>query len=446
MSSRFTFLRSLLLGFGLLLLAGMEAQRATGQPAPLSTVSDRVQSRSRSGQFVVTALAAEPPRTRQILNLETNRDYVRLDPTLLPVSCERIKDGVYSKLGVAAAWKGTIFVTLYPARSIEDNVTITPVDFQDGWRYRVELPSLVNRWDFVRAMVHVILLEMANRGALEHSAEIPPWLTEGLAQHLMLSKESEIILRQPGNTGQGLRLVTANVETRTRTPLELAHRILQANPPLTFQQLSWPQTEQVEGDQAPLYRSSAQLFVSDLLEMDDGRAAIQAMLSSLPDYYNWQFAFMRAFRAHFQRPLDVEKWWALHFEHFTGRDLSQTWAGDQSGQKLEAALHSPVQVRVGANDMPMHMDVSLQTVIREWDKPRQSIVLEQKLRELEALQLRLATNYVELTSLYRQVLAVYLQNRDHHALPFRKKATQRHAAEAAIHDLDELDSRRLDLR
>jgi len=36
-------------------------------------------------------------------------------------------------------------------------------------------------------------------------------------------------------------------------------------------------------------------------------------------YYNWQFAFLQAFSATFQQPLDVEKWWSLQLLHFTGR-------------------------------------------------------------------------------------------------------------------------------
>ena len=51
--------------------------------------------------------------------------------------------------------------------------------------------------------------------------------------------------------------------------------------------------------------------MGELLRLPDGRACLQRMLAQLPQHYNWQFAFLEAFHARFERPLDVEKWWAL---------------------------------------------------------------------------------------------------------------------------------------
>jgi hypothetical protein len=75
--------------------------------------------------------------------------------------------------------------------------------------------------------------------------------------------------------------------------------------------LSWPAAEQLVGERGELYRSSAQLFVHQLLNLPEGAACMRTMLEQLPLYYNWQFAFLHAFHELFPQPVDVEKWWSL---------------------------------------------------------------------------------------------------------------------------------------
>src|SRR5215831_5939881 len=61
--------------------------------AQLST-SESVLSRSRSGQFIIQAEKALVASSF-VSNLEKDTNFVRLDPTILPVSCERIKQILY---------------------------------------------------------------------------------------------------------------------------------------------------------------------------------------------------------------------------------------------------------------------------------------------------------------------------------------------------------------
>src|SRR5262249_34667183 len=131
-----------------------------------------------------------------------------------------------------------------------------------------------------------------------------------------------------------------------------------------FEQLSWPTEEQLSD---ALYQGSAQLFVSELLRLPDGKACLQEMLAQLPAYYNWQFAFLRGLHDYFQKALDVEKWWALAAVHFTGRELAQTWPQEESWSKLDALLHEGIQIRSATNDAPLYSRVSLQTIIRDWE-------------------------------------------------------------------------------
>jgi len=325
-------------------------------------------------------------------------------------------------------------------------ITITLEHFRDGWYYRVDLPDQLQRSRFVRAIVQVLLLEWANRNAGEHSAEIPAWLVDGLTQQLLTSSEMDLVVPPPVSAGNGPSVATTDIKWRRENPLEQAHKELLQGPLLTFEQLSWPSEDQLSD---ALYLGSAQLFVNELLRLKDGRACLVEMLAQLPAYYNWQLAFLRAFHNSFQKTLDVEKWWALTVVHFTGRELAQTWPGDESGRKLDALVHESIQIRSLTNDSPLHTEVSLQTIIREWDRVRQTQVLTSKIRELEMLRMRVADSFVPVVDGYRHALEGYLQRTKKGRfllLPMFKKAALNRAMDETVQTLDELDSQRSELK
>jgi hypothetical protein len=294
----------------------------------------------------------------------------------------------------------------------------------------------------------VLLLEMANRNADAHSAEIPPWLTEGLVQELLATDGMEFILPPPKSIENGLTLSRMSVNERRKDPLEHALATLRSRPPLTFEQLSWPGEEQFYGDTGDIYRSSAQLFVDQLLQLKDGPACLRATLDELPRRYNWQFAFLSGFQLYFPRQLDVEKWWALQLVQFTGRDLMQTWTPEESWKKLDEALHARVEVRQNPDQLPLRTAVTLQTIIREWDALRQSQVLQRRLQDLNAVRLRVAQDLVSLVDDYRDVLGVYLKERNLNGpiIPFKDSRVSNGYANEAIRQLNALDARRAALR
>ncbi len=407
-------------------------------------------TRSYSGQFFICAVRAGALSPR-FTYWETNRNLARLQPMLLPTSCERIKQVLWRELGASGPWRGRVFLTLRAANSADDPVTITSEQFLDGWRYRVELPDILDRTRYVRAMVQVLLLEMANRNAGTHSAEIPTWLLEGLTQELLISSTKDELIPPPPQPGSDFMRPAASfteVNTLRTNPLEQAHQKLCQSPPLTFQELSWPSADQVGATVSEVYRDSAQLLVDQLLSLRDGRACLRAMLDALPEHYNWQFAFLRAFHEYFQRPLDVEKWWALQVVQFTGRDLNQAWTRDESWQKLEDVIQSAVQVRLGTNDLPMRAEVTLQTIIGEWAEPQQTQALKAKTEELQLLESRVAPELVPVVEEYHRLIATYLDRRDHPGgvLPFRKKAARQRLTDETLQQLAALDQRRLALR
>jgi hypothetical protein len=414
--------------------------------------------RSLTGQFLVYDSRGSGPSEASSW-FGTNAAFVVLDPNLLAVSGERIKQLLNRELADSDHWHSRIHLTLYQTSGPDSPVTINSESFRDGWEYFLQLPDLIDRREYVRAMTQVLLLDRANRNAKNRAADLPPWLIEGLTEQLLTASEMKIVLPPPRKNYNGVMVLFAGTNGTMQNPLQPARELLRSRPMLTFEDLSWPSDELLKGDSLEVYRRSAQLFVAELLKIDgsagraasgssgqtDGRASMRAMLERLPQNYNWQFAFLDAFS--FQRPLEVEKWWSLHLVHFTQREVAQYWPAEESWQKLEETLRPAVQVRASTNEMPLHTDVPLQTIVREWDTPRQTQALKTELNELEVLRYRLAPQFVGIADGYHETIQTYLGNQNKSGgLLHRKKANSKRAIEEVLKELDALDTKRAILR
>jgi hypothetical protein len=430
-----------LLAVVVLLLASILPGNHASAAAPENSAT-----RSRSGQFIIHAPPATVPSSSPYAFL-TNKDTIRLDPTLLSVSAERIKEFLWRDLGDPGVWRGRVYLELYRNLEADSDIAITSELFRDGWQYRVDLPELIERDRLVHTIVQVLLVELANRDSRGHSAELPPWLVEGLTRGMLARTEIQIIL-PASDVRSGLSLISTNFSARRNNQIEHARNNLKSHAPLTFEQLSWPLEGQLSGQAGELYRDSAQLFVADLLALKNGGSCLREMLTQLPNYYNWQFAFLHAFHAHFERPLEVEKWWALRYVNFTGLEPSQTWPLYESWQKLDSVLRSPVRVWATTNDLPQHSQVTFQTVLRGEDRARQTQALRLKLRDLEVIRLRMAHELGPLVDDYIQTVEKLLayRNKITSVLPFRKDAGWKAATAEALKELDALDVRRDVLR
>jgi hypothetical protein len=402
---------------------------------------------SVSGQFL--AHAPRPGMPSRFAPISAQKP--ELQPALLVIACERVKQALNRKLGAVDAWEGQIHLHPRPARSRDEAGCIVVDRPLTRLVYRADVPDCLDQERLTLLIVQAVLLEMANRGAVTHSAEIPPWLVRGLTEELLAASSAELIL--PGmehRTEFGMNLSRTIAEGLRQDPLARAQQTLRTVAPLTFEQLSWP-GETVQSEQgAAAFRSSAQLFVNRLLALPDGPPRLRGMISALPKRLNWQFAFLQAFEPHFKTQLDVEKWWALQVVQFTGRDMMQTYTLDESCRKLIGTLRTPIEVRGMANDLPQQREATLQEVIRDWSALAQQQFLQRKITELDLLRLRVAQGAVAAVDEYRAVLSDYVEAgaSGSFVLPFRRSpaAQPSRAALDAIRRLDILDARLVELR
>ena len=394
-------------------LAVLNIANAQWSPDPNVTVIGSV-----SGQFFVSARGAVSPHS---IDLAAAPDMLTLQPALLAVSCERIKQRLLHELNTTDQWHGKIFVVLRPARSTDDPVYVYPEKMGGNWNCHLELPDAVNRNRLVEAVVRACLLEMANRNAATRSADIPEWLVRGFTRQLMASSEIKLILPPPHTLENGMNITRQTVDysdaphpagnqTHLMNPLAEAAEILRTNAPLTFDEMSWPTEEQLTGNGADVFGSSSQLLVSQLLRTPKGPASLRTMLAEMPDFLNWQLAFQDAFQTTFERPLDVEKWWAVELTQFTDRDLMHLLTPEESWKQLETVFQFPIDVQIGTAP-PMRTDISFQTIIRGWNRTRQLQTLKAKIWELGLLRLRIAPEFVPILDQYSQVLQEYCKKR-----------------------------------
>ena len=403
---------------------------------------DKKNTRSISGQFIVIGPAQFSPLASQP-RIAADTNLVRLDPALLVISAERIREMLWRKLEIKGPWRGQVYLLLHPARALDENVTITASRAASGWSYRVELPDVLSPTRFARALTGVLLLEFANRDAATRSAEVPAWLTDGLSQQWLAAGSPEFLLSSPDKAVNGLPVTRLQKTQRGVDPLAGARPVLKNHPALTFDELSWPTGTQLDGDDDGVYRASAQLFVSEMLRLKNGPAHLRAMLASLPQFYNWQVAFQSAFREDFPRPLDLEKWWALAVVNFAARDPGPGWTLAVSRTKLDEILRVPVALRTTADSLPEHTEISLQAIIRNLEPARQAAILQTKLRDLELAQLRIARPYAVVTAEYRRALGSYLGGQPAQTWATRLYRSLRDpSAASTIKKLDALDARR----
>jgi len=402
---------------------------------------------SASGQFSV--LPWEPPGRFSGSVFLSEAGLLRLDPTLLTVSAERLRQHLTRELQDASPWEGRVVFSLRAARGFEEPVDVLAEWRGDAWQYRVSLPEYIERDRFVRALVEVNLMEMANRTANGRVAEVPLWLTEGLAAQLLASRAVEIILPPPRLELNRVTLTPWTVEEVNYQPLAAAHAQLRTNTPLSIEQLSWPEPGALEGRKGDAYRDCAQLLVNRLLQMPEGPARFNAFVRNLGRHYNWQVAFLDTYGEPFPTLLALEKWWALQVADFTGRELGATYPYAESVRRLNEAVRLPVEVRLATNDLPMLGTVPLQTVVDEWDANRQSRALTGTLSRLTLLRARIAPDLVPLLDDYRLAIENYLRHRNRSGL-YLPKGMNRQASltiliRRTIRTLDALDAERASL-
>ena len=402
-------------------------------PAPTPIIITSV-----SKQFVVRGVPQ-----RSLLAASAKEDDVYLDPSVLAVTCERVKQTLARELGWGDRWRGTIYVNIRPLQPGNNMPSLRPYLTTEGWLYRIDVPDEIDRTALLETIVEALLLEFANRAATDESVELPPWLVEGLTEYLKQGPLAGAALqaRSLQQLSEQPELRTARVRRHSDTD-RLLRQAVQQRGALTIDQLNWPEFDENDFVAGEAYHQSAHLFVRGLLKLTAGPDCLCAMLAMLPEHLNWQTAFLRGFEPHFHRMLDVEKWWSLTLTQLRTYSSSVTWSRAEAQQKLDEILVTPVQVRAKEEEPPQVTPVTLQALINDWDFQHQVPLLRTKISQLQAARIHLPPELLALADAYRSTLEKYLRLRATSWF----EATSRGTARMAASELDTLDHERATLR
>jgi hypothetical protein len=327
---------------------------------------------------------------------------VLMDPALVVVSCDRIKQSLLRELDMRDHWRGKIHIYINPRRLRSTSVDIQSTFYVDGWQCRIDVPSEMEASRFIRGIVHALLLELANRNPPNFTSEVPLWLSEGLTQILLNTEGNRLVLEPK----------TRTIRTEVRSDQLASVRVkLLSSTALGFGELSLPGPDLVSSPRWPQFENSACWFVYQLLQLPNGRAALADFISRLAVCLNWQTAFFQSFNFAFGQPLDVEKWWLLCVVDATSRDKWFSFTRTLCLDKLREILQVPVQVRHAADVLPVYSQVSLQEFVEQWRFEVQSSILFNKLTQLEILRLNAPEDLRRLISDYHAAISTYLSNR-----------------------------------
>ncbi|MCS7337020.1 MAG: hypothetical protein NZ739_02110 [Verrucomicrobiae bacterium] len=366
--------------------------------------------RSSSGQFVVYGSQTQgQPAARLTAALGTN--LVRLEPALVAVSCERIKQALLWQLGAPDNWRDKFYIVLHAAAPPNGPIQVTSARVAGGWRYRMDSPASIEPDRFVRAIVRLLLVERINRFNLGDIVDAPAWASEGLAELMLERSPLELLVPPPSSRTTGLRATTIVRQGWLTNHMVKAHQFLRAHEPLGLDALLAPTQAVLLADAALAFRYSSQLLVAELLQLPAGQLALGRFLDGLAAGPDAKSVLLQAFSHCFRNTNDIVKWWELKTYHFTSRDLrTQTLEIDVALKKLDEALRTPVLSRADTNNPANLAGLSLQSLIRNgWGRAWLRHALQLKLVQLQGLQLRVPRELASLVAEYQKVVQAALR-------------------------------------
>jgi len=408
---------------------------------------------SRSGQFVIHSAYATTPTLSQV-GAPTNSARVTLAPDPLAVSCERIKAGVLRELDLADRWRSKVQVWIRSRLRSGTPPGFVATRYADGWQYTLDLPEQIEPPALVRAVVLALLTELANRQAGPRAAEVPLWLVEGLSARLggMVGPDL-VVVPTPLQSRVGESVGQLDLAPRTRVGAENLAEIrawFLGRQPLSFAEISQPSPAQLVGEAYTTYRHSAQLLLDELQRLRQGRRCLQLLVFGLPRALNWQTAFLRAFSSHFDRLLDVEKWWTVATQSFLQGDQPNSWPRSVTLDKLVDLLRVRVEVQDRPGALRRAADYSLQEFLARTTFAGHQNAIRLRQARLKSIQRSAAPETVSLVQNYLAVLDDYLVQRSRAG---RAGVSKRMPSlppafvlRETIRRLDELDRQREQLR
>ena len=389
---------------------------------------------SQNGQFVVHS-SSVPFRPIPV----NNPAIILLEPQLVVVAAERAKDAVCNELRIPGTFSDKVHFSVLDRAPLGQPVTIVAQIHSDGFVYKAGVPIQINGVQFAKGLIHMVLLEHANRGA-RRCAELPLWLIEGMTRQTITAVQPAYVMNRNPVT----------IERSGYDRLAITRSFLQTNTLLSIQELSFPKLAGATEEERSRFEASSHLLVHRLLSVPDGPLLMARFLQTLPHTLNWQTALFSVYKKTFDGPLPFEKWWMLNWLEFRKRENPGHWPVQLTLSRLDSLLLTPVEIRTETNSIPSHSQATVQQLIQTAEFFTQRELLSQKIQQMFFLSLNVPTEALPLWSAYQRTLDAYRHQRallDYQpALKSEPEQRAQAIIKGTIKSLDELDFARSELK
>lgn len=397
-----------------------QASAAVGIEALRQRLASRPQSKvSSTRQFIV--IGHEPGSELGPLSRSNiRRDHIQMEPGLVAMISEKIKsEFLFLFRRQNDAWESQITLHINGKANADTPINVAANYSNRGWRFDVSLPGQVEKRRLVRAVVRVLLLDVANRGNRSgRVAEVPLWMQEGLAAYLygisgpvMVPNIGTRLFGLHGPTIVPLQLAPAFEQDYQRL-LGPERQHLELFAALSFTDLQHPMPGHLQGYPWQTFQACSHVFVSELLKLRDGRELLWKTIKMLPHFRNGQMSFMEAFKHKFPSILAADKWWAVALVDFKSRGDGNRWSEPRTLRLLDEILHVSALVRKGTNTVPTMKEMMFQDLVRETTFERHRPVLVQSIHKLVVMQVNSRRDLARLIHDYRDAIEHYLRQRE----------------------------------
>lgn len=367
------------------------------------TQNEVIKSQSEQFEVLVPPIVAKDIKN-PIKGIENQM--IRLDGDLLVVMAEKMASSFYMFMSLPRKWDSKVFFKINPLLEPDQEVFVQVRRFRDQTHFAAELPYFITKKKLGRLLVRIVLHEFLLQYPGRHQEPPPVWVVRALEREFL----EGTLWRPMLEPGKNIHLNQQFVD-----PISISQKLLNEEPPMSFEELSFPPPEAHEESLREYFDVSSHIFLRKLCDLPGGKKLVVSWMQSLNSHLNWQVGFLKEFRPYFSSYLDVEKWWSIQGLKLIRRNQFQMLQPYESMVRLEQLLvkfipeeESPKQNdSEGANSTEIEKDIQLPNSVKLQEFVRKTPFSEHSAELLET-QKRLMFLHAQSHPLVADTLGFYI--------------------------------------
>jgi len=303
----------------------------------------------------------------------------------LATFADKVKARMLSKLQWKDTWRHPVVIVVrthtnvVPRASVHSDVFRT----ERGLKYQLtcNLPPPLKQEEFLRELVGLFCLEIANR---EHAAAkseklaMPPlWFLEGLTQNLLGDVRS--------------------------IELELVERAMQNDAGMKLEAILSVEQPPPDGIEREAFKAKCKFLFRALATLSGGPHRMQRFLASLRPEVSWRESFRASYGDILRDATAAETWWSNQLKVRAGPSPQNRLTAAETDEALTRILTIEAIHRDPSSKREVVKKIALLDLRRYMDKPGTVEMVEDRIRQLQRLQLTGHQSYLPVLAAYLEV-------------------------------------------